>query len=418
VTTDVVQARGLLLGAWLTLPACSANHASAPPPPPPPDDGGSVGALRHPGVLVNAEQLAFVKGKVASGAEPWSSAYARAKASPWASLAYQARPRASVDCGSNSNPDFGCKDEQSDVIAAYTDALVWAIGGEEPYAQKAVEIMNAWSAVLQTHTLSNALVQAGWTGSVFARAGEIVRHTYGGWPAEDVDRFAAMLRNAYLPLTIQGTKDTAGGVYGLVANGNWGLVMIEASTAIAVFTDDRETFDHALAMWEATVPSYVYLKSDGPTPVPPPGGEAYTPMQMATYWGGQSQFTEDGIGQETCRDFHHLEYGFAAMIDAAETARIQGVDLYAKHATRLVAGFEFNAQFLDGVPAPAWLCGKPLDLKCGHSWEIGYNEFANRLGMPMPHTKNFIQTIRPTDADHHMVWETLSHAEVGAVGLD
>jgi hypothetical protein len=381
-------------------------------------DASDGSVFRHPGVLVNAQQLEFLKGRIAAGAEPWTSAFAKAKASPWASLSYEAKPRASVDCGSNSNPDFGCKDEQSDVIAAYTDALLWALGGDEAYAKKAIEIMNAWSAVLQTHTLSNALVQAGWTGSVFTRAGEIVRHTYAGWPADEVDRFATMLKTAYLPLTIRGTKETAGGVFGLVANGNWALVMIEASTAIAVFTDDRATFDQALSMWRATVPSYIYLKSDGAMPVPPPGGEAYTSMQMTTYWGGQTQFMEDGIGQETCRDFHHLEYGFAGMIDAAETARIQGVDLYGEQATRIVAGFEFNAQFLDGVPAPAWLCGKPLDLQCGHSWEIGYNEFANRLGLSLPHTKNFIDKIRPTDADHHMVWETLTHAEVGAVGIE
>ena len=38
--------------------------------------------------------------------------------------------------------------------------------------------------------------------------------------------------------------------------------------------------------------------------------------------------------------------------------------------------------------------------------------------MSLPHTKNFIAKIRPTDADHHMVWETLTHAEVGSVGID
>lgn len=36
------------------------------------------GAFVHPGVLVNGAQLAFVKAKIAPGAEPWTSALAAA----------------------------------------------------------------------------------------------------------------------------------------------------------------------------------------------------------------------------------------------------------------------------------------------------------------------------------------------------
>ena len=50
-------------------------------------------------------------------------------------------------------------------------------------------------------------------------------------------------------------------------------------------------------------------------------------------------------------------------------------------------------------------------------WEIAYNQYANRAGMTLPNTAAIIAMVRPTNADHHMVWETLSHAEVGSVGL-
>ena len=36
----------------------------------------------------------------------------------------------------------------------------------------------------------------------------------------------------------------------------------------------------------------------------------------------------NGICQETCRDLGHTQYGMASTLNAAETARIQGVDLY------------------------------------------------------------------------------------------
>ena len=72
-------------------------------------DGG--GSFRHPGVLVNMDQLNFVKAKIASGAEPWSSGFAAALASSYASTTYAPQPVADVVGWSDSNPDVGCSAE-------------------------------------------------------------------------------------------------------------------------------------------------------------------------------------------------------------------------------------------------------------------------------------------------------------------
>jgi hypothetical protein len=40
------------------------------------------------------------------------------------------------------------------------------------------------------------------------------------------------------------------------------------------------------------------------------------------------------------------------MVDAAETARQQGVDLYAERGARITAAMEFQAQFLAPNHAP------------------------------------------------------------------
>jgi hypothetical protein len=82
-----------------------------------------------------------------------------------------------------------------------------------------------------------------------------------------------------------------------------------------------------------------------------------------------------------------------------------------------VAGFEFHTQYLDGVAVPSWLCGGKPNLSTEPMWEIGYNEFANRLGLSLPHTNNVVTKNRPTGTSKHMIWETLTHAEVGSVGL-
>jgi hypothetical protein len=172
-----------------------------------------------------------------------------------------------------------------------------------------------------------------------------------------------------------------------------------------------------LAMWRARTPAYVYLTSDGATPVLPPGG-AVSESGLKAFWYNQGMLV-DGVCQETCRDLGHTQYGLAAMINAAETARIQGVDLYSEQSKRIAAGLEFAAQFLDGTAVPSWLCGGHLTaVTPDPMWEVAYNAIANRLGMSLPNTQKLIAQIRPTGVDHHMDWESLTHAEIGSAGIE
>src|SRR3954466_1222418 len=84
----------------------------------------SAAGFYHPGVLVNRAQLDFIKEKVAAGAEPWKSAFEAAESSELGAREYTPKPRETVECGPYSKPDVGCKDEQRDSGAAYTQALL------------------------------------------------------------------------------------------------------------------------------------------------------------------------------------------------------------------------------------------------------------------------------------------------------
>jgi hypothetical protein len=112
-------------------------------------------------------------------------------------------------------------------------------------------------------------------------------------------------------------------------------------------------------------------------------------------------------------------YGLAAMTNAAETARIQGVNLYAQEMKRITTAYELHAQYLSGmVTPPTTICGVALNaVTPDPMWEIGYNEYANREGITLSNTSRLVTMNRPTGEDHHMVWETLTHAEVGSAGI-
>ncbi|MBK5209897.1 MAG: DUF1080 domain-containing protein [Flavobacteriaceae bacterium] len=354
----------------------------------------------HPGILVNGDQLNEIKRRVAAGIEPQASAFEVLKNSPFGAKDYVATPRETVSCGPYSNPNLGCKDEQKDCAAAYSQALLWSITGDKIYAENAIKIMNAWSSTLVGgHNYANGPVQAAWTGSVWPRAAEIIRYTYDNWSESDVAKFQNMLRTQYLPSIIHGNCE----------NGNKELAMSEALINIGVFNDDKDVFDLGIKMWRGRTPAYIYLKSDGLNPIEPPGcGTAI--------WGNKGHIPEfvDGILQETARDARHPGLGFASIANAAETARQQGVNLYEEEGKRMMAAMEFQAQYLppNNVPVPENLIFTHLK-----TWEIAFNHFHDRMGYPLPNMSVVIPTNRPTGTDHHMVWETLTHAGIGNVGL-
>src|SRR5712692_2186794 len=217
-----------------------------------------------------------------------------------------------------------------------------------------------------------------------------------------------MLTNIYVPLIYDGSGN----------NGNWELSMIEGMMGIGVFTENADLLDHAMLFWHQRVPAYFYyFPIDGPQPQPLPRDTG------RTTWNGQTVFDEsvNGVAQETCRDFKHTEHGISATMAAAETAHIQGFDLYESEEPRLIAGLEFSSYYELGSPVPSSVCGGHITLGKGSTFVIGYNHYGNRLGLPLPNTLQWIiqgvlpQTL-PTDVGGHMtIFEPLTHyADAGS----
>lgn len=383
-----LAAVGALVAGLLAWPAADRSEAAP-------------AAFVHPGVTVSKGQLDFARGKVLAGAQPWKGAHDQMMASRYADLNRTPKPRATVECGSYSNPDHGCTDEREDAIAAYTDALAWYVTRDARYAQKAIQLMDAWSATITSHTNSNAPLQTGWAGSSWPRAAEIIKYTYtGSWA--NSGRFATMLRNVYLPVVIKGSN----------SNGNWELSMTEAAVGISVFLEDKASYDTAMAKFRTRTAAYVYLASDGSVPKTVPSQHLDTTAKIVSYWQGQSTFVT-GLTQETCRDFTHTGYGISAISHVAETSRIQGQDLYGTDVgERLRQALGLQSKYQLGTAVPSWLCGGSLKLGLGPVTEVGYTALHNRLGIAMTNTQTLTRNNRPAGSNNLFVaWETLTHGD-------
>ena len=190
-------------------------------------------------------------------------------------------------------------------------------------------------------------------------------------------------------------------------------------------------WDHAIGMWRERVPAYFYrAEADGPAPqaVAHCGGKAY--------WYGQLVFNSsvNGVSQETCRDFGHLSYGLASTFNVAETALIQGVDLYTANADRLRGALEFHTGLLNGggyppsgspykpgarnVTNPLVCNGTQLKLSYAPTYQVGLTGMARLYGSTksLPNTARYVQqwvwNLSASDACGHFMYcdEELTHA--------
>jgi hypothetical protein len=316
----------------------------------------TFGAFVHPGLYYNANDLAFMRKKLAAKAEPWCSAWEKNKPGPrengWA-----AHPKAEWDATKGMYMD-------GDPVVAHKEALQWALTGNPANAAKAMEILNAWSSTLQTivrHRMPQEKLSSGVNAHHFANAAELL--CYGGpngktsgWGKEDIQRFKKMLGLFYKVM-----EDFQPGY-----NGNWDAIMMNSMICMGVFLDDQAMFDRAVKH---------YVQGQKPN-----GG-------LANY------IYPSGQCQESKRDQGHVQWGIGAFVSLCEVAWKQGVDLYSTENNRLLVGLEYTAKYMLGEDVPFEGTGVISPSQRGlfsPIWEAPYQHYVFRKGLEMPYTKRII----------------------------
>ena len=391
-----------------------------------------TGAFIHPGLHVSRGQLDAVKAKITAGAQPWTALLARAQASSYGNVDWVPHPVEIMRCGNGGDTtNIGCTDSRRDALAAWTLALIWFHTGDRAYATAAIRILDAYATTLDEVVFTsgdlstyNGPLQAAWLAELFPRAAELIRYTDAGWPEADASAFGDMLTRAILPRI---RDDWYGGGH------NWNTSMANGTINIGVYTDSREIYDVGVAIWRENVPFAFYLASDGATPIPAPDfakpDGTWKDGRLETEWFGQDEFgaRENGMVKEVCRDLTHTQFTLASVTYGAETAWIQGLDLYAEQAERIVAANEFVADLIDRyAPSPgndaadvttdAWLCDGALTAQVMPTFETVTNHFVHRRGGAMPRALAARAKGRAGGpyTDLMMSWETLTHGDVDA----
>lgn len=333
-------------------------------------------AFVHPGGLHTQADLDRMKAKVAANEHPWIDGWNALLADTATLLTYNNHATANMG-NSRQNASL-------DAHAAYNAVIRWYVTGDTAYADKAVQICNAWSAVVNTvPTGTDIPGLSGIPVAEFAYVGEILR-IYSGWAPADFARFKTMMLTYWYPVChdfLTRHNDTCDSHYWA----NWDACNIGALIGIGVLCDDQAIYDEGVE----------YFKNG-------PGSGS---IGHAVYF-----IHPDGLGQwqESGRDQEHAQLGVGLLGTSCEVAWHQGLDLYGYSNNRLLAGAEYTARTNLSEPVPflpynncdnvnqyylstngiGRLDDRPL-------WEMIYNHYVVRKGLSAPNVQAIAQLMRP-----------------------
>ncbi|MEU9345017.1 alginate lyase family protein [Streptomyces sp. NPDC048278] len=323
-------------------------------------------AFAHPGLLHSADDLARMKAAVAAKEPPVHDGYLALAAHARSQSAYPIQNTGQITSWGRGPANFQ-NQAVADSAAAYQNALMWAVTGDRAHADKARDILDAWSASLTVVTGADGPLGAGLQAFKFANAAELLRHTgYDGWSDAGIARCEASFLDVWYP-AVSG--------YMLYANGNWDLTALQAALAIGVFCDEPALFQDALRFAAAGAGNGSVL---------------------------HRIVTDAGQGQESGRDQGHEQLAVGLLADAAQVAWNQGVDLWGFDGNRILANVEYAARYNLGgdVPFVPDLDRTGKYLKAAVSatargtlppiYEMAYAHYAGVRGLDTPYTRNAV----------------------------
>lgn len=270
----------------------------------------------HPGLLHTVDDISRMKAAVAAKESPVYDGYLALAAHARSQATYPIQNTGQITSWGRGPTNFQ-NQAVADSAAAYQNALMWCATGNRAHADKARDLLNAWSASLTMVTGADGPLGAGLQAFKFVNAAELLRHTgYDGWADEDIARCEESFLGVWYP-AVSG--------YMLYANGNWDLTALQTILAIGVFCEEPTLFEDALRFAAAGA------------------GNGSIPHRIVT---------DAGQGQESGRDQGHEQLAVGLTGDLAQVAWNQGVDLWGHDDHRILANFEYAARYNLGGDVP------------------------------------------------------------------
>lgn len=244
------------LAAFMLLPtSCMENEFGSvdltmPETPTTPDVNATY-TFSHPCAMYTADDFARVKAELDGNTIPEvSQAFAALKASPYSSLSRMPEPQELIVRGDPKGTGIDKENyayAMRDAAAAYQTALIWKLSGDEAYAKKSIEIMNAWALKCKkiTSNDANQVLAAGAQGYTFACAAEMMLG-YSGWNAGDVAKFKQWMLDVFATKNKEFLEHKDANTCAKHYWSNWDLVNMCSYMAIGILTEKSDMVNYVV----------------------------------------------------------------------------------------------------------------------------------------------------------------------------
>lgn len=380
----------------------------------------------HPGCLHSQADFDRIEAQIKDGSRPDITKAWNVFASNW--MLYKEDCWLNAISGSSLDRGAGANNfahSERDFGMCYIKAIYWKLmkgssnGAERARAVKvadeAVALLNRYAVqITGIGGNSNYALLAGFQGWQVANAAEILQE-YSGWKRSDLQRFKQWVYDVWFASNYDFLYRQNGQCDSHYMS-NWDIASITSTQAIGIFLDDPYIYNYAM-MYLKQGTSNAAL-TEGVCGSAPTGAswKGYLPY----FWSVDSVNRVAGThyqapcgylcqNQENTRDQGHSQVALGAQVQTCEQAWNQGDDLWDFNNRIMAGGIEYTAgwcgadssdsTFLAHYPnAPWWTdCGKSETYQAAISYasrenrtpiyQIGYNHFANRMGLNMPYSK-------------------------------
>ncbi|WP_269541059.1 alginate lyase family protein [Cerasicoccus fimbriatus] len=330
------------------------------------------------GIFLSQDRIDQIKQRIQAEQEPTYQAYLQLEQDAIAAAAGKPRPPTIWYVpGYYSDPDGHQAAKlalHDDANSVYALALMYKLTGNDEFAEEAARYIDAWvETVEEMRTHDDSRLSFSYHFPPFIFAADLIEDNTHIWPEAEQQAFRDFVRNKALPMNTMH-----------VANnwGNWGGVLVFAS---AVYLQDEDLFDEAVARWKAL-----------------------TRDQIADDGHLRHEVRRQTLGD---RGIWYSHFSLMPQTISAEIARLQGLDLFnwkSPEGRCLELAYETLVPWtVDPSTFPYYTgtSGQKLTDYISY-WEILNMHWPNDLAAGM------IEEMRPLTADHSAPYLTLTHGSL------
>ena len=349
----------------------------------------------HPMTVINKVELAVVRKRIEGKVEPQASAYAQLLRDADALQRFKPDPPDTMDIMGGYEPNTN----QETLIrpwlwrnchAAYASALAYAYSGDKKYAEKAVEILNAWAAGKTVFTGHDRGLQLASWFSPMLYAADLL-DDYDGWKPADRQRFKAWWRSNVL-VHVREIIHTHGN--------NWKDAGLLGVLSAAVVLEDKGLLKEGLEGLQ----DYFEIRTNK---------QGKVKVDFKVKKDSRGVYLTREVGRNDGRSgITYTAYALTTMVQALEIARYSGHDFWhcqtAQGSTlQDVIEWYFRWDMLR-QPFP-WNANPDRMLKRKNPYEVANNHF--KL---MPEIEAWLKKNRPVNGEQGDEYVTLNRGDLPA----